>query len=202
MSMAHKYRMAKGGSIKSRFQEKKDDRTNLAEGGEVSMDDPVPSPKAAEMTKSMRKAFHYAEGGAMPCKACGYAEGGFVDEEDASGFLPMPEENQEHNFFHEIPNQSEDSNDIASSIMRDRSDMKAKGYSEGGQVANDTEVVNPDDMDSQYDELVKDDELESSYTGKNSGDEDGNEELDEEDRDVVSAAMKSRKKKDKNPKPA
>ncbi len=119
------------------------------------------------------------EGMAMPmdnkpksCKACGYAEGGLVN--------PSPEDN---------------GGDMVDSIM-------AKKFSEGGQVANDTEAFSPDSEPSQYDELVKDDDLEMSYDGENSGDEDGNEALDDEDEDVVSSVMKSRKKKDKNPKPA
>jgi hypothetical protein len=89
----------------------------------------------------------------------------------------------------------EDSGDMVDSIM-------AKRMSEGGMMANDTEAFNPDAEPAQYDELVKDDDLDFSYDGKNSGDEDGDEALDEEDDDVVSSVMKSRKKKDKNPKPA
>lgn len=126
--------------------------------------------KADEMTKSMRKAFHYADGGDVKsCKACGYAEGGLVN--------PMPE----------------DDGDIVGSLMAKRS---------GGPVANDTEAFSPDSEPSQYDEMVKDDDLEMSYDAKDSGDEDGNEALDDEDEDVVDSVMKSRKKKDKNPKPA
>lgn len=184
-------------SIAMKYRAKK-----MARGGDMYMDEPMseptPAPKADEMTKSMKKAFNFADGGAMPCKACGYHEGGFVEEEMASGYGDNPEVRPDYMFKHPVENQSHDGDDMIDGIMMSR----AKGYSEGGQVANDTESVNVDDMDSQYDELVKDDDLESSYDAKNSGDEDGNEELDKEDDDMVSDVMKSRKKKDKNPSPA
>lgn len=75
------------------------------------------------------------------------------------------------------------------------------GYSEGGMVANDTDVT-ADEMPSEFDDLVLRDDLEMSYDAGNSGDEEGNEALDHDDSDVVSSVMKSRKKKDKNPNPA
>lgn len=155
MSMAMKYKAKK-----------------MATGG-MADPEPTPAPKADEMTKSMKSAFHFAGGGEVKaCKACGYAEGGLVNK------APEPEH---------------DDSDMIGSIMAKRS---------GGPVANDTEKVNPDDMDAEYDDMVLDDNLESSYDAKNSGDEDGDEALDEEDDDVVDSVMKSRKKKDKNPQPA
>lgn len=78
---------------------------------------------------------------------------------------------------------------------------KRKMYSEGGMVANDDEPI-ADEMPAQYDDLALRDDLESSYTGANSGDELGNKAMDEEDHDVVNRIMKSRAKKDKMPRPA
>lgn len=86
------------------------------------------------------------------------------------------------------------SDDMVSRIMKHR-------YSRGGQVANDSDPI-VDAMPAEYDELVKDDDLEFHETGANSGDELGNEKEDEDDEDVVSKVMKSRKKKDRMPRPA
>lgn len=78
---------------------------------------------------------------------------------------------------------------------------KRKMYSKGGMVANDTPPI-ADDMPADYDDLALRDDLESSYDGENSGDMDGNAAMDERDADVVSKIMSSRKKKDRNPRPA
>ncbi len=88
--------------------------------------------------------------------------------------------------------------DMVSQIMH-----KRKMMSEGGRVANDVgEGEYADEEPNQFDDLVKDDHLEEHYTGKNSGDEDGDHEHDEEMHDMISEIMKSRKKKDKMPRPA
>ena len=61
------------------------------------------------------------------------------------------------------------------------------GYSEGGMVANDTGTgAKADNMPNQFDDLVLRDKLEEHYTGKNSGDEDN-------DNDIVSRIMRKRK---------
>lgn len=171
MSMAAKYRMSK----------------RMAEGGDVGMQDtPAPAPKADEMTKSMRKAFHYAAGGPVPCRACGYAEGGFVEEENASGYEEMPEA------YH-------GGDDMIGDIMMGR----AQGFSEGGKVANDVgEGQEADKEPNQFDDLVKEDDLEFKESEANSGDDKGDDEEDE-DRDLSEAAFKAlKKKKDRNPSPA
>lgn len=89
--------------------------------------------------------------------------------------------------------------DMVGRVMKKRQKM----YSEGGKVANDDhpfeyEFEEPD----QFDVLAKEDDLKSSYTGANSGDELGNKRLDEDDEDIVSRVMRSRSKKDRNPRPA
>jgi hypothetical protein len=132
------------------------------------------------------------------CYACGgqvgrkMAEGGEVKEEEASGYHEMPM-GDEHKDDYDYPR------DIVDEIIMSR----AKGYSEGGKVANDTKKVDPDNMEAQYDDLVKRDDLEFSYTGKNSGDEEGNAALDSEDEDMIDEIMSERKRKPKGmPHPA
>ncbi len=86
--------------------------------------------------------------------------------------------------------------DIVDRIMKQR-----KKYSEGGQIANETPLV-ADFEDNQFDDLVKRDDIESSYTAKNSGDELGNRQKEEDERDIVARIMKSRRLKDRMPHPA
>jgi hypothetical protein len=74
-------------------------------------------------------------------------------------------------------------------------------FAKGGQVANDTSV-DPSSSPNEFDDLVLRDDLEHSYTGANSGDEIGNKQEDADRRDIISAIMRSRRKKDKMPHPA
>ncbi len=85
-------------------------------------------------------------------------------------------------------------NDIVDRVM-------AKKYSKGGMVANDTDP-SADALPNEFDDLVLRDDLESSYTGKDSGDELGNAQMDDDNDDIVSRVMRSRKLKDKMPRPA
>jgi hypothetical protein len=78
---------------------------------------------------------------------------------------------------------------------------KRKMYSEGGMVANDDEPI-ADSMPAQFDDLALDDHLEMHETGANSGDELGDAQEDEDRHDIVAKIMKSRAKKDRNPRPA
>lgn len=80
--------------------------------------------------------------------------------------------------------------------------MKARKYSQGGMVANDVGVAEADKLPAEYDDLVLRDDLEFSYDAANSGDELGSEAQDERDADMVSRIMRSRAKKDRNPRPA
>lgn len=137
------------------------------------------------------------EHGKQMCEMCHggkMAEGGFVDEEMASGYEPMPEEKPEHMDEHSMENQEfpMEEEDMVTRIMKSR----AKGYSEGGRVANDTPAM-ADDEDNQFDDLVKRDDLESSYTDANSGDELGNEREDEDRKDIVSRIMRMRMMKNR-----
>ncbi len=155
----------------------------------------------------------------------------FEDEEKATGYRPMPEDREETNeaamreddrmlgqhgeyevgaegmdednkpqhermISHAVENQ-DDHEDMVGRIMKQR----AQHYSEGGRVANDTPPI-ADFEDNQFDDLVKDDDLEEHYTGDNSGDEIGDEQEDEDRHDIVSRIMKSRRLKDRMPHPA
>jgi len=66
-------------------------------------------------------------------------------------------------------------------------------YSKGGQVANDVGVAEADKLPAEYDELVLTGGLPDDDSG--AGNEIGNEAVAEEDEDVVSKILSSRKKK-------
>jgi hypothetical protein len=120
--------------------------------------------------------------------------------EDESGAMGMGEDNEpEHEtmYAHDVENQ-DDHEDMVGRIMSRRSNMRH--YSRGGRVANDTPVT-ADFEKNDFDDLAKDDDLESSYTGANSGDEIGDDQEDEDRHDIVSRIMKSRRKTDRLPHP-
>lgn len=116
-----------------------------------------------------------------------FAEGGMVDEEAEYDPIehPMPVDNEAAD--HEA--------DMVSRIMK-------RMYSKGGMVANDVGIAEADKEPAEYDDLVLRDDLDSSYTGENSGDEIGNEGEDERRSDIVSRIMRSRKKGGRMPRPA
>ncbi len=104
--------------------------------------------------------------------------------------MPRP-----HGEYAEGGEVGKDDDDLVMTIMKKR-------YSKGGQVSNDVgEGQDVDKMANQFDDLVLDDDLSADYTGENSGDEIGNEQEDDDRKDVVSQIMKSRKKKDRLPNP-
>lgn len=76
-----------------------------------------------------------------------------------------------------------------------------KRYSEGGRVAN-TDELTADFDPMEFDYLHLRDDLEFSETGDNSGDFLGDEQEDEDRRDIVSRVMRSRAKQDRMPNPA
>lgn len=82
--------------------------------------------------------------------------------------------------------------------------IMARRMSRGGMVANGGQDELPDMADSspnEFDDLALRDDLESSYTGENSGDELGNAQEDDDRADIVSRIMRSRAKKDRLPNP-
>lgn len=74
-------------------------------------------------------------------------------------------------------------------------------YSEGGRVANEDED-DTDFKENEFDVMPEEDHLEEHETGANSGDELGDHDEDEREGDLVSRIMRSRSKRDRNPKPA
>lgn len=116
--------------------------------------------------------------------------------EMSSGYGELPME-------HERMNASAmEEDDMISRAIKNR---EKNMYSKGGMVANGGEDKldhMADGKPNNFDDLSMRDELESSYTGANSGDELGNERLDEDDQDIISRIMRSRMKKDRNPRPA
>jgi hypothetical protein len=80
---------------------------------------------------------------------------------------------------------------------------RAKGYSEGGKVANEESGESSDKPTmakwdgNEFDELAKDDDLEFDSTAANSGDDLGNKAEDHDQSDIISRIMKSRAKKDR-----
>jgi hypothetical protein len=115
---------------------------------------------------------------AMKKRAKKMARGGMVEEEaeyDPTQ-TPMPKDNMAADMEDE---------DMIARIMK-----KRKGYSKGGMVANDDEPI-ADDMPANYDDLALRDDLEQSYTAKNSGDELGSKL--NQDEDMVGRIMKRRR---------
>lgn len=102
---------------------------------------------------------HCAHGGPMECSMGCYDEGGMI-KEDSSHQSEAHEEDMIHRAM-------------------------AKYLSQGGKVANSDEPV-ADFEPNEFDDLHLRDDLESEYTAKNSGDEDGM----EEHEDIVSRAAK------------
>jgi hypothetical protein len=106
------------------------------------------------------------------------ARGGFVEEEEESGYEPHYEEA-----------------DMIARILH-----KRKEYSEGGQVANDVGVAEADKDPAEFDDLVLRDDLEDD---SDAGNETGDEAVDHEQEDIISRIRRSQRKRDhKMPRPA
>lgn len=117
----------------------------------------------------------------------GFAEGGEVDDQDMKAGAITDNE------YKTMVDESED--DIVDRILQQR-------YSKGGRVANETEEL-AGFAPNEFDDLVLRDDLESSYTGENSGDYIGNEGEDDRREDIVSRILRSlRKRPGHNPNPA
>lgn len=119
-----------------------------------------------------------------------YADGGDVDDSNPKKI----QKSMRDAFSYAEGGDADGDDDLVMKIMKKR-------YSKGGMVANDTPPI-ADEEDADYDVLATDDDLEMHETGANSGDEDGDAAEDEDRKDIVSKIMKSRKKKDKMPRPA
>lgn len=133
------------------------------------------------------KTKHFMEGFKKPM-----AEGGEIHHEEMMEYDPV-ENPEEHKMNMEAEMEDEH---MIDKIMKQR-----KGYSKGGQVANDVGEGEDADMEpNQFDDLVKEDELEAHYPGS---EEIGDEQEDMDRHDMISKIMKDRKmKKNHNPRPA
>ncbi len=98
---------------------------------------------------------------------------------------------------HEMPKESNPMSEDEDMVERV---MKKRMMSQGGKVANEDEIE-AGFMPNEFDDLALRDDLEFSYTGKNSGDELGDTDPDKEKNDLVARAMMKRKKQH-NPRPA
>jgi hypothetical protein len=100
-------------------------------------------------------------------------------------------------------NEQDDSHemDMVGRIMKQRQ----QSFSQGGKVANSDHGVNDSKLagfsPNEFDELALNDDLESSYTGANSGDELGNKREDINREDIITKIMRSRAKRDRLPNP-
>jgi hypothetical protein len=105
--------------------------------------------------------------------------------------------------------EAEESNDLPAAVNDDNAlDMVgriiARAYSQGGKVANADQGESasvPDRMaksdPNEFDDLALRDDLDSSYSGADSGDELGNGREDSDEADIISRIMRSRKKTDR-----
>jgi hypothetical protein len=191
-------------AIKRRAQRKK-----MAQGG-VATPDPKPKDDVPEPNKKDAEDFvrginsadtntkewvkNFRQGLGM-----GMAEGGEVMSPSAAMMVDKRDLNQMDRMDN---HQSEDCDmDMVGRIMKKRE----MHYSKGGMVANGGEDELNEMADSKpnnFDDLSLRDDLSSSYSGANSGDDLGNDQLSDDEADLVSRIMKSRRKKDHLPHPA
>lgn len=139
-----------------------------------------------------KKAKNMAKGG-MSCQDCASGKcmkhGGMMAE---GGDVEMRgvRDSERH---------EKDDADMVSRIMRKR-------MSEGGRVANEEHGPDQDDLadfsPNEFDVLELEDGLKDHDTAANSGDELGDAQEDEDREDMISRIMKSRRMKDRNPRPA
>lgn len=132
-------------------------------------------------------------GGGMACEDCASGRcmkhGGMMAE---GGSVEMGKD-------HGRDQAADEDLDMVSRIM-------SKRMSQGGRVANEEHGEHQNKLagfsENEFDDLVLDDHLDQSYTAENSGDELGNEQEDDDRGDMISRIMKSRRLKDRNPRPA
>ena len=141
---------------------------------------------------------------AMKKKSKMMADGGFVSKEKMSGYEDHDSGAMTSDYpsmdLNQLGDEDEGAgggNEINPFVMKIMMG-RAKGYSEGGQVANEQGPLADHDP-NEFDDLALRDDLESSYTGANSGDELGNTQEDEDRANIIKKIMQSRAKRDRNP---
>lgn len=144
---------------------------------------------------AMKKPNLYAEGGQVhhdPNK--GWSQKDKEDFSKGAGGSPQPQPKSQPDPF---------MTSMAHGGRVDRIMKKRHMMSEGGVIANDLgEGEAADEMPNEFDDLVLDDHLSMHETGADAGDELGNAQEEHDEHDIVSRIMKSRAKKDCNPRPA
>jgi hypothetical protein len=119
--------------------------------------------------------------------------------EQASGFVDETAPNRMPN-HQGLTDMGEQDDSHERQMVRDAIVRRKQMLSQGGKVANSDEPTS-DFMPNEFDDLNLRDGLEFSYTGANSGDEDGNPDPDKEMNDMIAKAMMKRRKQT-NPRPA
>ena len=206
MSLAHAYAMKKQGACASHGKQ----GCEMCHGGQAMAEGgPVEGGAHADVSskewgggarRGTSVAGEHVRGAAM-AKANGQykaeaARMGRAKEIHKQNLDEMQSDTQDRtNLAHGGYAEDGDDLDMISHIMRKR-------MSKGGQATNDTLDPGIEDDDAQYDDLVKDDDLEFHDTGANSGDEVGDAQEDMDRDDMISMIMASRKKKDRMPRPA
>lgn len=168
-----------------------------------------------EMFRQKKFPSHFAEGGMAEgeemasCPNCGHSamhgakESGYVDhmgDDVKHNSGAMHEDGMGFN-MHGDSDEGAGGGDPMSPVVKKIMMARKPGFSKGGRVANE-DMPMADFEDNSFDDLANRDDLEFHDTGENSGDELGNAEEDHDRKDVVSKIMASRKKKDRNPRPA
>lgn len=174
-----------------------------AEGGEVSRDD-----KALDMIGHIMKKRMKAKGGSIESDFDDSGESG-VGPKGEDLFESNSDQIQDHMGYQHRTYLDDAYDSMESDPMRKMADggdiisraMKKCKYSKGGMVANETPIT-AGFKPNEFDDLALRDDIESSYTGENSGDDLGSMEEDDRRRDIVSRVMRSRMKKDRLPRPA
>lgn len=192
--------LAEGGEVDEHIREREEHQKGVHKTGEIqgqARDRMYKSKAADSLAPGFGKSLHeekLKELKMINPKLKGLADGGFVEEENMSGYVDHPEDEEMMN------GPAEEEDDLVSRALKSRKNM----YSEGGKVANEgeDEMSHMADSDpNEFDDLALEDDLKSSYTGANSGDELGDAQEDQDRDDIVSRVMASRRKKDRLPNP-
>jgi len=195
---------------------KKAERKKYDDGGKVK---PTPTPEEHSPNEGIVQKVKDAWNGIDPYTGKPKkAHGGFISEEEASGFAShegntqrpnhaaMMEEEKKLNQHHVMAMNSMKEALVDRIMNQSSKDFSSLDrYSQGGKVANQEHGKDNNELagflPNEFDDLVIRDDLESSYDGANAGDHLGNSQEDEDRRDIVSQIMKSRAKKDRLPNP-
>ncbi len=193
---------------------RKAQRQKMADGGPVSSPSPSPTPHDPWQITNTQTPESNASNSKLLATRKKYANGGFVAEEEQSGYPPLDPPDDEDTEYatreaklnqHLVAAMDSHMDGIVDRIMEQRSkdfSGDARLMSEGGRVAN-ADEPEADFLPNEFDDLHLRDDLESTYgEDDNAGDELGNAQEDQDRDDIVARIMASRRKKDRMPRPA